>query len=213
MEVKNNTDVRVDGLVSNEEVNKHEGTEMPDYLRNTIAQIMETYHSKLLHTTSITGAVLTFFGLMIIVGSLLVLSDHKAVAIALIIVGFILMIIGFLTRNANANADSIRKGDFVYFESIVNQVKTPTPSTKVFYTVEDIKTVPLLDSDSDSLRDGSEIICIYTGKGILCTDKEYHNIKEYEKVNGRSKIVHTVNPNATADEILAGAVDNTEDIQ
>ena len=213
MEKKTKAVEEVEGLVSNEEVNKHDGTEMPEYLRNTIAQIMETYHSKLLHTTSITGAVLTFFGLMTIVGSLLVLSDHKAVAIALIIVGFILMIIGFLTRNANANADIIRKGDFIYFESIVNQVKTPTPSTKVFYTVEDIKTVPLLDSDSDSLRDGSEIICIYTGKGILCTDKEYHNIQEYEKVNGRSKIVHTVNPNATAEEILAGAGDNTEDIQ
>lgn len=186
MEVKNNTAVEVDGLVSNNEVTKHEGTEMPESIRNTLAQIMETYHSKLLNTTSVIGVACSFIGLMMIVGSLLAISDHRKVAIALIIFGFVLLIFGFLHKKTNVSADIIRKGDFVYFISTVNQIKTPTASTKVVYTVEDIKTIPLLDSDADTIKEGSQILCIYTGKGILCTDIEYHNIKEYEKVNGRS---------------------------
>lgn len=186
MEVKNTADVEIDGLVSNKEVNKHEGTEMPESIRNTLAQIMETYHSKLLNTTSVVGVACSFIGLMMIIGSLLAISDHRSVAIALIIFGFVLLVFGFLHKKTNVSADIIRKGDFVYFISTVNQIKTPTASTKVVYTVEDIKTIPLLDSDADTIKEGSQILCIYTGKGILCTDIEYHNIKEYEKVNGRS---------------------------
>lgn len=186
MEAKKNTDVEIDGLVSNKEVNKHEGTEMPESIRNTLAQIMETYHSNLLHTTSVVGIVCSFVGLMMIVGSLLAVSDHRKVAIALILLGFVLLVFGFLHKKTNVSADIIRKGNFVYFISTVNQIKTPTASTKIVYTIEDIKTIPLLDSDADTIKEGSQILCIYTGKGILCTDIEYHNIKEYEKVNGRS---------------------------
>lgn len=184
-ESEERTNEEVSGLVSNKEIGKREGTELPENIRNTLAQIIEIYHGNMLQVTSVTGLVLRFLGCMVISGSLLALSDHKKIALTMVIVGVILVLIGFVHKKSDASGDTIKNGDFIYFESTINQVKTPTPSNKIFYTVEDVKTVPLLDADSDSLREGSSVICIYTGKGCLCTDKEFHNIMEYEKVNGR----------------------------
>lgn len=201
----------VEGLVSNEEVTKLEGKDIPEDIRKTIAQILETYHGKFIYTSSAIGVTMIFVGLMIIVGSLLAVSDHKAIALVMCIAGILSIIFGALHKRGTTSADFVRDGDFIYFISTVNQVKTPTPSTKIFYTVEDIRTYPLLDSDSDGLREGSTVLCIYTGKGVLCTDTEFHNIKEYAKVNVREE-VHNKSSDNTVEDTDINKEEKTEEL-